>query len=51
MCFFSWENHSFLSAVKPNAKNMSVHLNVSFCSDIAIFGILLCAELEEVAAF
>lgn len=51
MCSFIWENHAFLSAVKANAKNMSVHLNVAFCSDIAIFGILLCAELEGVAAF
>lgn len=32
-------------------KKMSVHSNGAFCSDMAIFGILLCARLEEVAAF
>lgn len=49
--FFSWENCVFLSVVKANAKKMSVCSNVAFGSDIAIFGILLCARLGGVAAF
>lgn len=49
MCLL--ENCVFLSVVKANAKKMSVHSTVAFCSHIAIFGILLCASLEGVAAF
>lgn len=49
--FLFLENHAFLFVVKANAKKMSVHLNVAFCSDIAVLGILLCAGLGGVPAF